>query len=92
MSRSEIESWNAGRELAVTENSETNVSERIAYETGVARAALGRGISQFLELSRADLSLMFQPRAIAALDNLGHDAWAYWVRRGYDAARAELGR
>lgn len=92
MSRSEITAWNTGVELeAVAEGGQVRY-ELIAMLTGRARAEMGRGITGFLLLSRADLAMMLHPDAYAALDALSRDRWAYWVREGYERTRTERGR
>lgn len=92
MSRSEITAWNTGAELAPVSDGGEVRYELIAMLTGQARAELGGGITAFLLLSRADLAMMLHPDAYAALEGLSRDRWAYWVREGYEKARAERRR
>lgn len=92
MSRSEIQAWNTGSELAHAETDSAAPAELVAYLTGCARAQLGRGITAFLVLSSADLESMLSPEAFAARDRLTHDTWAYWVREGYEKTRSDRAR
>lgn len=87
MSRSEIEAWNTGRDVALYDQGPALSPEQIAYTSGIAYANVSAGIARFLQLPRADLALMLTPDALAALDALGHDRWAHWVRQGFWDAR-----
>jgi hypothetical protein len=62
-------------------------SEIITYLLGVERAVQPGGIVGFLSMSRARQSLLMDEAELSAREALGHDSWAYWVRRGWDHAR-----
>jgi hypothetical protein len=62
-------------------------AEIITYLLGVERAVQPGGIVGFLSMPEARQALLMDDRERAAREALGHDSWAYWVRRGWDHAR-----
>jgi hypothetical protein len=58
-----------------------------SYLLGVQRACQPGGIVGFLSMPQARQGLLMDEAELSAREALGHDSWAYWVRRGWDQAR-----
>jgi hypothetical protein len=63
-------------------------AEVVAYLLGADRAGLPGGIVGFIEMPWSRLQNIMSDDEQASLRKLGPAAWAYWVRRGWDEARA----
>jgi hypothetical protein len=62
-------------------------AELVTWQLGAERARLYGGIVGFLSMGRRMQDRLMTGEQLEAKVALGHDSWAYWVRRGWDDGR-----
>jgi hypothetical protein len=63
-----------------------NGDEELAWAAGVQLRQIGAPIASVLSLPRWAIDETLSALGLAALNRLGHDRWARWVRQGFDDA------